>query len=314
MVWQAPKTNWQNYDIVTPEDMNRIEGNISELKKASTIDIADTAGNFTATNVEDALQELAGTVQTGKNSIASSITAMGQSASGTETFSSLATKIRAISTDATAGTGDVLLGKTFYQGGSKKTGTMPNRGSPTWTPGTSNIVLPSGYYSGGTIVGDPDLVPANIKQGVNIFGVTGTVPVGDVLFAPNNNKANMVAGYLSGTNAVATVNSEYLHLEVKAQGEEASIVTNNPIDLTVFRKIYVTSLYRYGNADAYLVVSPVKIASYTSYTVRSLAGSHAEVDVTSLTGLYYVRIHLFQYYVPETSYSYKQFNFVFMIG
>jgi hypothetical protein len=54
-------------------------------------------------------------------------------------------------------------------------GTMPNRGAPTWTPGTSNQNLAAGYYSGGTVQGDANLVAANIKSGVSIFGVAGSV-------------------------------------------------------------------------------------------------------------------------------------------
>lgn len=48
--------------------------------------------------------------------------------------------------------------------------------SKTWTPGTSNQYISSGTYCSGqqTIKGDSNLTAANIKSGVNIFGVTGT--------------------------------------------------------------------------------------------------------------------------------------------
>ena len=67
--------------------------------------------------------------------------------------------------------------------GTRITGTMPNRGSPTITPSASSQSLSSGYYSGGTISGDSDLTASNILSGVVIFGVTGAVvavPVGTV--------------------------------------------------------------------------------------------------------------------------------------
>lgn len=54
-------------------------------------------------------------------------------------------------------------------------GTMPNQGSPSWTPGPNNILLPAGYYAGGTIQGDADLIADNILSGKNIFGVAGNV-------------------------------------------------------------------------------------------------------------------------------------------
>jgi len=174
MAWQTPKTDWTASDSPTPSALNRIEGNILELKKAATIDVEDAAGNFTATDVEGVLQELAGNVTTGKTAVASAIYAMGQQADGSMTFAELAAKIQNISKDATAAVGEVLSSKTFYAGGSKKTGTMPNRGAVVITPGTSNKAIPSGYHNGsGYVVGDADLVAANIRAGKDLFGVAG---------------------------------------------------------------------------------------------------------------------------------------------
>lgn len=52
-----------------------------------------------------------------------------------------------------------------------------NRGAGgTVTPGTTNQTKAAGYYSSAiTILGDADLVPGNIKTGVNIFGVIGSL-------------------------------------------------------------------------------------------------------------------------------------------
>lgn len=51
-----------------------------------------------------------------------------------------------------------------------------NLDETTITPGTTNRVIDEGTYLKGalTILGDADLVPANIKKGINIFGVQGT--------------------------------------------------------------------------------------------------------------------------------------------
>ncbi|MCB8818336.1 beta strand repeat-containing protein [Desulfosporosinus shakirovi] len=68
-----------------------------------------------------------------------------------------------------------------------QTGTMINKvGSGTViTPGTTDKTIPQGYYDGtisaGKVQGDADLKAENIKSGVNIFGVTGTItPTVDV--------------------------------------------------------------------------------------------------------------------------------------
>jgi len=71
----------------------------------------------------------------------------------------------------------VLAGKTFSNdNGPDQVGTMPNQGQKIIVPGTTNIIIPRGYHDGtGYVEGDSDLIPSNIKSGVNIFGVVGTL-------------------------------------------------------------------------------------------------------------------------------------------
>lgn len=73
--------------------------------------------------------------------------------------------------------GDVLTGKTFSKtGAAGLTGTMPDNGAVTITPGTANQSIPAGYHNGaGTVAGDPNLASGNIRGGASIFGVTGSV-------------------------------------------------------------------------------------------------------------------------------------------
>lgn len=76
-------------------------------------------------------------------------------------------------------TGDVRKGKTFYSTNpkSKQTGTMAEKGAATYTPGTANQVIAANQFLTGaqTILGDADLVAANIRSGKNIFGVAGNL-------------------------------------------------------------------------------------------------------------------------------------------
>lgn len=53
---------------------------------------------------------------------------------------------------------------------------LTTQGAQTITPGTSNKTIASGRYLTGTqtIKGDANLVAANIKKGVSIFGVAGS--------------------------------------------------------------------------------------------------------------------------------------------
>ncbi|MNJ90163.1 hypothetical protein D3C87_77570 [compost metagenome] len=139
--------------------------------------VSFSSANFTSTNVSTALDELFLNVSNGKNLIASAITGKNVSASGSDSFSTLSTKIGQISTGVgDAVVGDVLAGKTFTNLSSNNlTGTMVNRGAVVLTPGTAAVAIPVGYHNGsGTVSGDADLTSANIKSGVNIFGVAGT--------------------------------------------------------------------------------------------------------------------------------------------
>ena len=57
---------------------------------------------------------------------------------------------------------------------------VERKSAATYTPGTSNQIISSGQYLSGaqTIKGDANLVADNIKSGVSIFGVTGTLQSG----------------------------------------------------------------------------------------------------------------------------------------
>ena len=73
---------------------------------------------------------------------------------------------------------DLYPGKQLIDAnGNVLTGSMPTQGAQTITPGTTNKTIQSGRFLTGTqtIQGDPDLKAANIKKGVSIFGVTGTM-------------------------------------------------------------------------------------------------------------------------------------------
>lgn len=77
----------------------------------------------------------------------------------------------------TAGASDVLTGKTFSNaGGTGIGGTMPNNGAVSIVPGTTAQTIAAGYHSGaGSVAGDPNLQASNIRSGVSIFGVAGTM-------------------------------------------------------------------------------------------------------------------------------------------
>ena len=86
------------------------------------------------------------------------------------------------SSDCTATVAEVLATKTFAKGGSVLTGTMPNRGAVTGTISTKaqQYTSQQGYHDGSGKVGissteQAKIIATNIRSGVEILGVTGTM-------------------------------------------------------------------------------------------------------------------------------------------
>ena len=86
------------------------------------------------------------------------------------------------SSNCTAAVAEVLATKTFAKGGSVLTGTMPNRGAVSGiiSSKTTPYTIPQGYHDGsGTVTLDSAslaaLVANNIRENVEILGITGTM-------------------------------------------------------------------------------------------------------------------------------------------
>ncbi|WP_339309789.1 tail fiber protein [Paenibacillus sp. FSL k6-2145] len=129
-----------------------------------------------------------------KAEVVAALNSIGVSASTSDSWDSLIAKMSGvIRATGTAAVSQVLAGATFSNAtGNNRTGTMVNNGAGgTVTPGTTNQTKAAGYYSSAmTILGSANLLAANIKNGVNIFGVIGTLNEG--------------VRYASGTSSFST--------------------------------------------------------------------------------------------------------------
>ena len=84
--------------------------------------------------------------------------------------------------DANATRAEILLNKTAYVNGTKRTGTMPNNGAVTGTISTKaqEYTIAQGYHDGSGKVSissteQAKIIAQNIRQGVTILGVEGTM-------------------------------------------------------------------------------------------------------------------------------------------
>lgn len=109
---------------------------------------------------------------------------------GTQASKSVATVTQATPSVTVSNTGLITAvaqqNAGYVEAGSKSaTHQLTTQGGKTVTPGTSQqTAVASGRYTTGTVyvAGSSNLVPANIKQGVNIFGVTGTLEGKEIIY------------------------------------------------------------------------------------------------------------------------------------
>ena len=116
-------------------------------------------------------------------------------------------------TDANATASELLLNKTAYVNKVKITGQMPNNGSANITVvDTSGTTIPIGFYDGsGKAAIDStslaNLIPTNIRRGIEILGVEGTLSPEDQLVVGAASATPYTTSY---TITAASLNYDYI--------------------------------------------------------------------------------------------------------
>lgn len=128
--------------------------------------------------------------------------------------------------DANAVAAEILTSKTAYVNDVKITGTMPIVGtfSTTLTTQGGQSYIPAGFHNGAGVItaSFANLVAGNIKSGVNVGGVVGTLPQTTVApttvirFTRNSSKTTSLSCkvYVNGTisvRAYSNYGAEFVH-------------------------------------------------------------------------------------------------------
>ena len=202
----------------------------------------------------------------GKTAVANAITEKGVTTATNAAFATMANNIAKISTlvtdtaDATATAAQILSGKTAYVKGAKVTGTIPSKAAATYTPGTTDQTIAAGQYLSGaqTIKGSANLKAENIKQGVNIMGIMGSLVSAAV--------SNMT--YYYNTASITIPISGTVFLEIAAQGSWD------------FRIIYVPATdtaYQFSAGSTISSETVKKISSPRTFTIGSSISMTMEI-------------------------------------
>lgn len=139
----------------------------------------------------------------------------------------------------------------------KVTGTIKRLTAQTITPGTEDQNIDAGVYLSGkqTIKGDANLLAENIKEGVELFGITGTYTGGDTV---NPYKGKMIVGFgdsvfagwgwKEGTGIIQPLKEKYPDATWinKAESGANMAVTSSPAHTPIVNQITTYT----GAADA----------------------------------------------------------------
>jgi hypothetical protein len=182
------------------------------------------------------------------------------------------------------------------------------------TPSTVDQAIPNGIYDtgGGVVSGDADLVASNIKSGVNIFGVNGTVKDLNSIYlykSGMNNYSDWVnSGYYNNSiyRTITLTNVDlYIRTTQNLSGAYVTIVKNAPIDLTSVSRIRAIGYNSSSTVGWGIAVSTTKypdsaidsnlstaLPINNSTSTATLTGQKTalELDVSALSGNYYVYI------------------------
>jgi len=149
---------------------------------------------------------------TANNVLSSTNTLNSTNNSSASTSTTSALDLVSATSSGNASASDILNNKVAWVNGVEVKGTMINNGSFTLTASATDQAVTAGYYSGGTLTGDADLISTNILSGKTIFGISGNSNVVNTSSgtATANDLLNGLVAWVDGSEVTGTMATQTL--------------------------------------------------------------------------------------------------------
>ena len=142
----------------------------------------------------------------------------------------------------------------YLESGTEKTKQLTTQAAKTWTPTTADQSISSGRYLTGkqTIKGDSNLIAENIRDGISLFGVLGTMVEG-------------VSGIDMGEVTLTASSSNSIEIATTLNSLPKAFL------------IYGENVAGARNAMTFVSSQNLNVSSYTCYGIYSYSGNASKI-------------------------------------
>lgn len=193
---------------------------------------------------------------------------------------------------------NVLSGKKFYKDNAKSqlTGTMTNRGAQVLIPAVSGASIYLGYHGGsGGVPSEANFVAGNVKAGVDLWNLTGTLVVPKILLIGNTNIVPFTTT-LNGADVQVQLGGLYRKYTRSSSSSDIVVCTTSVIDLTNYTKLIYNAFNESGTSSSTIIgvaaanTHSITTSDYVAYQTGFRTVSQGYIDISACNGEYYIKM------------------------